>query len=174
MAVFLCLLRAIGPVTHARMAMSALRAKCEAAGFNDVATYVATGNVLLRSDRSAAAVRKAVQEIVDSFGIDSDVFIRARGELATLVSKNPLPQAAEKRPQRYGVCFFHKALSWPDAIRAHAGPEIIVPVGSHLCIDYGNGISASKLNVEKLTGAGMTQRNWNTVVGLAERMAAMG
>jgi hypothetical protein len=37
-------------------------------------------------------------------------------------------------------------------------------------IDYGKGITASKLNVEKLTGAKMTQRNWNTVLGIWQRM----
>lgn len=174
MTVFACLLRAIGPATHARMSMSALREKCASAGFEDVSTYVATGNVLLRSGKSAVVVQEIVRRIVDGFGVDSDVFVRTKGELAALVRNNPFPEAAEKRAQRYGICFFHKPLRWPAAIRAHAGPEIIVPIGSHLCIDYGGGISASKLNVEKITGARMTQRNWNTVAGLAARTAAMG
>jgi hypothetical protein len=36
-------------------------------------------------------------------------------------------------------------------------------------IDYGAG-TASRLNVEKLVGAKMTQRNWNTVLGIWHRM----
>jgi uncharacterized protein (DUF1697 family) len=173
MTVFACLLRAIGPVTHAKMPMSALRAKCEAAGFDDVSTYVATGNVLLRSDKNTAAVRKAMQDIVDGFGIDSDVFIRGKSEIAALVRNNPFPEASQKRPQRYGVCFFHEPLEWPSSIVRHPGREVIAPLGSHLCIDYGDGIAAPKLNIERLAGARMTQRNWNTVAGLAAKAAAM-
>lgn len=78
MAVFACLLRAIGPATHAKMSM--------AAGFDNVATILATGNLLLTSALPAPKVRAAVQGVVDSFGVDSEVFVRMPRELTEVVA----------------------------------------------------------------------------------------
>jgi len=55
MAVFVCLLRAIGPVTHTKMSMAALRERCEAAGFEEVATVLNT--VLTLARRSGGPVK---------------------------------------------------------------------------------------------------------------------
>ena len=52
----------------------------------------------------------------------------------------------------------------------HTSPEKVAAVGSAVVVDYGKGITASRLNVEKLTGERMTQRNWNTVLGIWGRM----
>ena len=43
------LLRGIGPTTHAKMPMAALRAACEKAGLEQVQTVLATGNLVFRS-----------------------------------------------------------------------------------------------------------------------------
>jgi uncharacterized protein (DUF1697 family) len=173
MAGFVCLLRAIGPITHAKMSMAALREKCEAAGFENVATVLNTGNLLLTSDRSAAEVRSAVQDVVDSFGINSEVFIRTPGQLAALVKANPFPDAAKDHPSAFGVCFLHQSPKWPAWVANYDGPEGLATVTSHLCIDYRSQISVSKLDVEKRLGLKMTMRNWNTVVTLAERAKSL-
>jgi uncharacterized protein (DUF1697 family) len=175
MGVYVGLLRAIGPGTHEKMSMADLRAGCEEAGFTDVSTYVATGNVVLSADVDALAVRKAVQAVVDRHGLGKmcDVFVRSRRQLAALVEANPFPEAAKDHPQRLGVCFFHKAPRWPEWVRRYDGPEKIVAIGGTLVIDYGGGISASKLMIERDTKARMTQRNWNTVVGLLKKADAV-
>jgi uncharacterized protein (DUF1697 family) len=152
------------------MRPAALRDKAEAAGFTDPVNYLATGNLIFGSDKSAAAVKEEMTALVASFGLNSDVFIVTRAQLNKLVEADPFPKAARDHPQRLGVCFFHKAIDWPAALLKPDGPEKVVAVGPALVIDYGAGISASKLNVEKLAGARMTQRNWNTVLGVWERM----
>ncbi len=171
MTVYAALLRAIGPVTHARMSMADLRRGCEAAGLRDVSTYVSTGNIVCTSDGTAAEVRRAVEGVVASYGLDGlcDVFVRSRAQLSRLVAANPLPQATAERPARVGVCFFQRARTWPDWVHRQAGPERIVALGSVLVIDYGPGDGTSRLAIERDTGARMTQRNWNTVVGVLER-----
>lgn len=174
MAAFVCLLRAIGPVTHASMSMAALRQKVEAEGFGEVATVLATGNLLLTARAPAAEVRARVQDVVDSFGIDSEVFIRTPQQLASLVASNPFAEAAEHHPSAFGVCFFHEMRQWPDWLAGYRGPERLAPLGDHLFVDYGTRISESRLQVEKRIGAKMTMRNWNTVVTLAKRAAVLG
>lgn len=170
MSVYVALLRGIGPVSHEKMRPSALRDKAEEAGLADPVNYLATGNLIFGSSKSAAAVGREVSGLVAGFGLSSEVFIASRAQFKTLVEADPFPKAAKSHPARLGVCFFHKALQWPEALLAPDGPETVAAVGPMLVIDYGAGISASKLNVEKLAGARMTQRNWNSVLGIWQRM----
>ncbi len=173
MTIYVALLRAIGPVSHAIMRPAALRDKAEDAGFADPVNYLATGNLIFGSAMSAAAVNRQITALVESFGLTtSEVFIATKARIGEIVAANPFPEATRERPRRVGVCFFHKALDWPDALLDPAGPEKVRAVGSALVIDYGPGDAPSRLNPEKLAGARMTQRNWNTVLGIWQRMRA--
>lgn len=171
MTVYVALLRAIGPGTHEIMRPSALRDKAEGAGFSDPVNYLATGNLIFGSSKGVAAVEKELTALVEGFGLkSSEVFVVTRTQIRNLVEADPFPNAARDRPARLGACFFHKALDWPAALLHPAGPETVVAIGSALIIDYGPGDAPSKLNVEKLAGARMTQRNWNSVLGILQRM----
>ncbi len=171
MSVYVALLRAIGPGSHELMRPSALRDKAEAAGFENPVNYLATGNLIFGSEKSAAAVKKEITALVESFGLkSSEVFVVGRAQLKKIVAADPFPKAAREHPGRLGICFFHRALDWPAALLEPAGPEKVAAIGAALVIDYGAGISASKLNVEKLAGARMTQRNWITLLGIWTRM----
>jgi uncharacterized protein (DUF1697 family) len=173
MGVFVCLLRAIGPETHAKMSMKALREGCDAAGLDDVATHGNTGNVICRSDKSAAQVREIVQQVVDGFGIRSEVFVRTPRQMAAVVRANPFPEAARERPAEVGVCSFHKAPRWPDWVGHYEGPQRLATVGAHLIVDYPQNISGNRLDIEKRIGARMTMRNWRVFATLAEKAAAL-
>ncbi len=173
MAVHVALIRAIGPVTHAKMRMAALREACTKAGLEDVLTVGNTGNLIFRSAASAAAARRLVQEVVDGFGLDNEVFIRSPGEMAEVLEANPLPEAAAARPREVGVCSFHKVPDWKPVIRDYQGPEELATVGAHLIVAYPADGATSRLQIEKLLGARMTQRNWNVFVALAEKATAL-
>ena len=171
MTVYVALLRAIGPISHATMRPAALRDKAEEAGFTDPVNYLATGNLIFSSPKSVAVVKREITELVESFGLKtSEAFIATKAQIKTIVEADPFPEASKDHPTSVGVCFFHKTLDWPQALLHPVTPEKVAAVGSAVVIDYGKGITASKLNVEKLTGAKMTQRNWNTVLGLWARM----
>jgi uncharacterized protein (DUF1697 family) len=175
MAVYVALIRAIGPVTHAKMKMAALRDACEDAGLADVATVGNTGNIVFRSDKGVAAVRKLVQGVVDGFGLGpaNEVFVRTLEEMAAVVAANPFPEVAAERPAELGVASFHEAPDWKLIISGYDGPEQIATIGSHLIVAYPKGISTSKLNIEKLLGARMTQRNWRVFAALAQKAAEL-
>jgi uncharacterized protein (DUF1697 family) len=168
MGVFIALLRAIGPATHARMSMQALREGCEAAGLKRVTTYIQTGNVIFESRRSAAAVQAIVAGVVRSFGLTNDVVLRRPDELAAVIAADPFPDAAAVRPSALAVCFLAAP---PDAnalarLVRHPGPERVAHIGRDLCIDYPAGISGAKLTpgvVERRLAVVATARNWNTV-----------
>ncbi|RYE49544.1 MAG: DUF1697 domain-containing protein [Hyphomicrobiales bacterium] len=174
MPAYVALIRAIGPVTHARMKMAALRDACAAAGLDDVSTVGNTGNIILRSTLTRAEVRTLVQGAVDGFGLGpaNEVFVVKPKDMATVVEANPFPEVAAERPSELGVCSFHRAPDWMP-LRDWDGPELLQMVGAHLIVAYPRGIGTSKLNIEKRLGARMTQRNWTVFAGLAAKGAAL-
>jgi uncharacterized protein (DUF1697 family) len=172
MPAYVALVRAIGPVTHAKMGMAALRDACEDLGLEDVTTVGNTGNVLFRSRKGVAAARALVQEAVQGFGLDNEVFVRTPAQMAEVVAVNPFADAVAERSAQLGVCSFHTVPDWTP-LRDWPGPEKLVMIGSHLVVDYPGGIISSRFKLEKLVGATMTQRNWKVFAGLAEKVAAI-
>jgi uncharacterized protein (DUF1697 family) len=174
MAAYVALIRAIGPVTHAKMKMAALREACFAAGLEDVSTIGNTGNIILRSGQPLAGVRKLVQGAVDNFelGPANEVFVVRPGDMTAVVTANPFPEVAAERPSELGVCAFHQAPDWAP-LADWDGPELLAMVDAHLIVAYPKGISSTRLNIEKRLGARMTQRNWTVFAGLAGKGDAL-
>ena len=168
------LLRGINLGSRNRIAMPELREALEAAGFDDVVTYVQSGNVVLASSASPAAVaRKCERVIAETFGLDVPVVVRSRAQLAKVVERNPLKRVAVD-PKRYQVSFL-AAKPKAEALRkleaAKIEPERFVLEGRELYAWHPAGIGRSKLWT-LLAGNGLgvtaTARNWTTVTKLLE------
>jgi len=174
MPAYVALIRAIGPVTHAKMSMAALRDACEDFGLEDVSTVGNTGNILFRSRKGVAAARALVQEAVAGFGLPAaqEVFLRTPAQMAEVVTANPFPDAVASHPAALGVCSFHEAPDW-GPIRDWPGPEKLAMIGSHLVVDYRGQVTGSKLKIEKLLGKTMTQRNWTVWAGLSGKVSSL-
>lgn len=174
MPAYVALIRAIGPVTHAKMRMAALRDACEDLGLEDVTTVGNTGNILFRSRKGVSAARALVQEAVAGFGLSmtQEVFVRTPGQMAEVLAANPFPEAAALRASALGVSSFHVTPDWRP-VCDWPGPEKLAMIGAHLVVDYPDGLMASKLRIEKLLGVTMTQRNWKVWAGLAEKAAQL-
>lgn len=175
MAIYIVLLRAIGPITHKIMSMAQWRDAVAAAGYDAPQTYVATGNMIVGSRNGAATVAKDMNVVVRELGLGPGnvAVVRKGGELGGLVAANPFPDAAAERPSELAVYFFAGAqpdFSWLDS---YEGPERVHIEGAHLFVDYAGRASQSPRLpglIEKRSGA-VTARNWNTVKALAERAA---
>jgi uncharacterized protein (DUF1697 family) len=168
MTVFIALLRAIGPATHAKMSMGNLRQACEAAGLERVATYISTGNIVFKTRKSATAVQAIVEGALRRFDLTNRVVLRQPNELAALVAADPFPKAARLRPSKLVVCFLAATPSSAGlaTLVRYSGPERFKLVGRELCVDYPDGVTGSKLPpgvVERRLNTPATFRNWNTV-----------
>ena len=177
-AIYVILLRAIGPATHRLMSMAAWREASEKAGFVEPETVVNTGNMVAGFAGTAVAARKAMEPVLRSFGLGDNVavIVRTPGQLRRLVKADPIADAAEKRPAETGVYYF--AADKPDFgwIKDYDGPEVIHVVADHLVVDFSQDVAQSgKLirKIDKFCGLN-TSRNWNTTRKLAERAAARG
>src|SRR4051794_36619227 len=174
MARHVVLLRGINIGSRNRIAMPELRDALEAAGFDDVQTYVQSGNVVLSSGKPAAEVTRACErQIKASFGLDIDVVARTRAQLSKVVERNPLADVATD-PKRYQVSFLSAKPS-REVVRkledAAAEQERVVFAGSEIYAWHPDGIGRSRLWT-LLAGRGLgvtaTARNWTTVTKLLE------
>jgi uncharacterized protein (DUF1697 family) len=154
--------------------MAELRSALEGAGFEDVATYVQSGNVVLSSGDSAAKVARAVERLIKKeFGLEIPVVVRTRTQLAQVVKRNPLGKVA-KNPKRYQVSFLEKRPS-AALVRQLEGVadsgERVAAHGREIYAWHPEGVARSKLWAA-LAGKGLgvtaTARNWTTVTKLLE------
>ena len=87
---WVALLRAVNLGARNKVPMAELRTRLEAAGYGDVRTYVASGNVLLDGPRSAATLSAELESLIaDAFGVAATVMLRKPRELAALVAAHP-------------------------------------------------------------------------------------
>jgi uncharacterized protein (DUF1697 family) len=166
------LLRGINLAARNRIAMADLRGVLEDAGFEDVRTYLQSGNVVLSSSAKAdEVVRKTKRLIAKEFGLDIAVVGRTRPQLAKVVELNPLKQVA-KNPKRYQVSFL-EAKATRELIRrvaeAAIPPEQVVAVGREIYAWHPDGVGRSQLWAllgSQRLGVTATARNWTTVTSL--------
>jgi len=168
------LLRGINLGSTNRVAMPNLRSALADAGFEDVATYVQSGNVVLSSSDSAAKVGRAVERLIEKeFGLEIPVVVRTRAQVAAVVKRNPLGKVA-KNPKRYQVSFLEKkpTAALMRKLEAVAAPtERVVSAGREIYAWHPEGVVRSKLWAAlagKDLGVTATARNWTTVTTLLE------
>ncbi len=169
MPAYVALLRAVNVGGTGKLPMTELKALCEEAGFQDVRTYIASGNVIFRSLSGEKAVRSALEERLQAHMEKSvQVCIRTAAEMADILKRNPF----SKEPgNRVAVLFTDATLPAPTADVTGQKTEQLALGKRELFIFYPDGIGTSRLRLPaEKTG---TARNINTVAKLAEMAAAL-
>jgi uncharacterized protein (DUF1697 family) len=168
------LLRGINIGSRNRIAMPELREALAEAGFEDVKTYVQSGNIVLISkSKPEATARKVGRLIRDRFDLDIAVVARTAAELARVVKKNPLGDVA-KDPKRYQVSFLAEKLKRETQRELEAAAveqERVVFDGREIYAWHPAGVARSKLwaaLASNKLAVDATARNWTTVTKLLE------
>jgi uncharacterized protein (DUF1697 family) len=92
---YVALLRAINVGGHV-VKMDALRRQFEALGFDDVSTFIASGNVLFTARGGAAALEKRIAAALhDALGYPVETFLRAPAEMAAASRHVPFRDLAD-------------------------------------------------------------------------------
>ena len=162
-------LRGINLGPRMRVEMARLRALVKALGYDDVRTYLQSGNVVFTSSVRPEEAARAIEEgIAEHLGLTVPVLVRTEDELAAVVEENPLRDVATD-PARYLVNFLSAP---PDRRRAREldpaefEPEVFRVVGREAYVWFPRGVRASRLTYafwEKRFEVTATGRNWNTV-----------
>lgn len=153
--------------------MPALRATLEGAGFTDVRTYLQSGNAVLDSRRrSEAGVAAAIADaIAEGHGIDCPVIVRSPAQLDAVITACPF---ATDDPRALHVTFLDApppAGAFADVDPAWHAPDELVVGEREVYLLCPAGYGRTKLTpafVERRTKRTATDRNWNTVVALAD------
>ncbi len=170
--VHLILFRGVGGKTQ--LPVKALREALTAAGFENVATYINSGNAIVRSRRSRKQVIATIAELCRAeFGFDKPIFAPTLAEWDAVIARNPFAKAAASAPTTVHAVLLEGAPE-PEAverIRALAvkGEELKVIEGVAY-VHTPNGFGTCKMaeKFDKWIGVTNTGRNWNTVLKLAE------
>lgn len=167
MKTWIVLLRAVNVGGTGKLPMADLRALCEGAGFGEVRTYIASGNVVLRGGSSERQVKARLEAALAAHaGKPVGVLVRTAAELRAVLADNPFPEAAGNRV----TAIFLDDPPPADALATarHLGGERLAIGRRELYVDYGNAetMRASKLVIPAAKHG--TARNMNTVARLAE------
>ncbi|UWR00523.1 DUF1697 domain-containing protein [Rhodobacteraceae bacterium S2214] len=157
------LLRAVNVGGTGKLPMADLRAMCADIGFADVATYIASGNVVFSSALDAGMAKVRLEQSLAQYaGKAVPVMIRTADEMAAVLAANPYADAAGNKV----VTIFCDDLIPADAAaQARNIKDEAITLGlREIYVHYPLGQGGSKLMIP--AAAGGTARNMNTVAKL--------
>lgn len=172
MNTWVALLRGINVGGNNILPMKDLRSLMEAQGFQDVKTYIQSGNIVFRSgSNDPAALKRQIEDTIEQgFGFRPPVLLLSLATLNAAVDANPYPDGDPKTVQ---FCFLFEPAPGTDmdALNALSVPsEEFTLTDSAFYLHAPEGIGRSKL-VAKMAQhipADMTVRNLRTVIKLQE------
>jgi uncharacterized protein (DUF1697 family) len=164
------LLRAVNVGGTGKLPMSELVQMCVDAGFENVRTYIASGNVVFSTGLAEKAAKKALEDRLQKYaGKPISVFMRDVAHMRRVLDANPFAD----REAKYTVAIFLDECPPQDAL-AHAkgaNGEDMQLGEREIYVHYGKGMGQSKLRIP--AAAPGTARNMNTVaklVAMAEEL----
>ena len=166
---YVALLRAVNVGGTGKLPMSELRSMCEAAGFANARTCIASGNVLFTSRFGASSVKKKLeQQLHDYAGKPVGVLIRTAAEMVQVLADNPFPEAPGNRV----VAIFLAEAPPANVLADLKGQqrERVACGKREIYVHYGDDMAGSRLVIPGAKGG--TARNINTIARLAELFAA--
>lgn len=177
----LCLLRGINVGGKNKVSMAELRSCLEDIGCMNVRTYIASGNVILESEKSSTVLTVEIQDLLpQKFKLDSElikILILTRKQLELVVDQAPHGFGSE--PDRYHCdTIFLIDLPTDKAISAFTPREGVDKVWRGDLAIYSQRLSAerTKSRLSAIMASpyykSMTIRSWNTTTKLLSLMTS--
>ena len=157
-------LRAVNVGGTGKLPMAELRRICIECGFEQVKTYIASGNVALASALTPSEIAAKLEQALQGYaGKPVGVFVRSALELERIVADNPFADA--KGNQVTAILLnSDPAQMLGQGIKGQTDEEVIAGQGA-LYVHYPSGMGRSKLRI--LGAEHGTARNINTMVKMA-------
>ena len=175
MSRYVALLRGINVGGKNSVSMVRLRAVLEELGFTDVATYIASGNVVLGSERSAADTGALIEAALpQAFALHNErvrVLVLSAHQLQAIVDNRP--EGFGSQPDRYlSDAIFLIGIDAAQAIAVFDPRQGVDAVWPGDGVIYSQRLMAERTRsrLSKVMGTpaykSMTIRNWNTTTTL--------
>jgi uncharacterized protein (DUF1697 family) len=170
--VYLILFRGVGGKTQ--LPVQQLRQALTDAGFENVATYINSGNAIVRSRLNREKVIAAIAKLCRAeFAFDKAIFAPTLEEWEKVIARNPFAKAAGSAPTTVHAALLETTPRKEDVERIRACAvkgEALEVINGVAYLHTPNGFGTCKMaeRFDKWIGVTNTARNWNTVLKLAE------
>ena len=173
MIIYISMLRGINVGGHKKVKMVELKNLYESLGFNDVKTYIQSGNIIFKTNNkynsSSVLIKKIELTIKEVYGFEVHVFIRSITELERIIKTNPF---IELDASKLHVTFLS---DHPTNINIKEINKVKNEIEKYFFFDkeiylfLPKGYGRTKLSndfFEKKLSVNATTRNWRTVNNL--------
>lgn len=171
------ILRGINVSGQKKVLMTDLKALYESLGFEDVTTYIQSGNVIFKTSLQSSNLnlaKKIEDAILKKYNFDVPVIIRSIEEIENVISANPFLKETEINTEKLHVTFLADA---PDKASLESiknfdyPPDKFFIIGKevflHCPVSYGETKLSNKFFENQLK-VSATTRNWKTINKLLE------
>jgi uncharacterized protein (DUF1697 family) len=179
MQTYIALLRGINVSGQKLVKMDRLRSAFSQCGFENVRTYVQSGNVVFEAPRApiATLTRQIEKEILAEFGFSVPVLVIPKADFEKVIERNPFSGEKGGIPSRLYVTFLSRT-----PVKARLNVLAAIPAGNDrfhyakgaVYLSCPEGYGKAKLSnaaIERALEGVATTRNWKTVNELC-RLAA--
>ena len=174
---YIAMLRGINVGGHKKIKMVDLKAYIMEIGFDNVETYIQSGNIVFQSDLDVATTRDAIQnKIEEKYGWEVPTIIRTQTELKSVIERNPF---SDEQLDRLCVTFLS---GLPDQELVNSlreisyEPEEFIIEGRDIYFYSPLGFAKAKMSnnlFENKLKVNATTRNWKTVNKLLEMVSEL-
>ncbi len=161
--------------------MAQLKSCLDQAGFSDVSTFIASGNLILKSEKTAAEVRIIIEKLLpENFKLDSEhlhVLVLTRAQLDSVVANKP-ENFGDQPEKSHSDVIFLIDISTSAAMPVFNPRDGVDRVWPGEGVIYSERVSAlrTKSRLGSIIGTPayqtMTIRNWRTTTKLLELIAS--
>jgi uncharacterized protein (DUF1697 family) len=169
--VYIVLFRGVGGATQ--LPVKQLREVLGAAGFDNVATYINSGNAVVKTSLPKAQAASLIAETCRrEMGFEKDILLVAETEWSDAIEANPFPEAVLVPTSLH--LFALAGEPSPEAVEAlkarKQASERLVVAGAFMYFHAPDGFGPSKTPplIDRTLGVVTTARNWNSVLKLQQ------
>lgn len=182
MNTYVLLLRGINVGGKNKVSMAGLKKCLEELGFSNVSTYIASGNVILESDKPADRIKAQIEQALPTcFKLDNKlikVLVLSRNQLQAIIDNKP--EGFGEQPEKYhSDAVFLMGIDLAQAMPVFDPREGVDKVWPGDEVIYSQRLSSqrTKSRLSKIIGTPayqfMTLRSWNTTTKLLEILRKM-
>lgn len=179
MHIYIALLRGINVGGSNKVKMKDLTIAMETAGFENVKTYIQSGNIVFsHKEANLTKIADSLQEtITQKFSFTPRVLVLTVEDYKAALAANPFPHATDD-PKTLHLFFMQQKASSPDleileALKTPGEEFKIDDKVFYLFAPHGLGRSKLAEKVEKALGVAATARNWRSATKIADLAASL-
>ena len=170
MKTYIALLKGINVGGHKKVPMAELRDLLAKSGFQNVQTYIQSGNVIFKSSEETKNLEDKIQNAISShFGFEVSVIVKTNAELQLIFDSCPFENAKKEKSYFIMLNKIPERNLIEEVDKISYDDEEIVIINNCLYFYCSKGFGQTKFNMStyerKLNLVG-TSRNYNTMVKL--------